>query len=243
MRRDEGGYIVIETIGTFIPFLFLILSILALVNIVTLQARIHYALTQTAETLSMYSYVTDLTGAPDIEGKSVETRQRAADFRANIDDALSGIQTFSLGDAQKYGEAALLTSDDVIDDPKGIIQPMLDYGEDRLADKLTQELIRPLVGRYLLNGTLSGIDYLTGIEDAADASLKSSGVVGGLTGIDFDKTDILDEDGNIKIVVQYEINYLFNAAPLPFTKLKVTQIAKTKAWLNGSEARGKGYWD
>ena len=59
MKRDQGGYIVVETIACFTLFVFLMMSILSLINIVTVQARVHYAITQAAETLSMYSYTLD----------------------------------------------------------------------------------------------------------------------------------------------------------------------------------------
>ena len=63
MRQDQRGYIVVETIGSFLLFTLLIVSILTMINIVTVQARVHAALTQACETVSMYSYVLDLTGA------------------------------------------------------------------------------------------------------------------------------------------------------------------------------------
>lgn len=62
MRGDENGYIVVETITCFILFVFLNISILSLINIVTVQARVYYALTQAAEAVSMYTYVLDVTG-------------------------------------------------------------------------------------------------------------------------------------------------------------------------------------
>ena len=49
MKRDEGGYIVVETITSFLLFVLLNISILSLINIVTVQSRIHYAVTQAAE--------------------------------------------------------------------------------------------------------------------------------------------------------------------------------------------------
>ena len=41
MGKDERGYIVVETIGSFLLFVLLVLSILSLINIVAVQARIH----------------------------------------------------------------------------------------------------------------------------------------------------------------------------------------------------------
>lgn len=54
--KDERGYIVVETVGTFVPLVLLIISILSLVNIVAVQARMHFALTQAAITISVLSY-------------------------------------------------------------------------------------------------------------------------------------------------------------------------------------------
>ena len=62
MQKDERGYIILEFVGSFLLFFLLIISVLSLVNIVTVQARIHYALTQTANMLSMYGYITHVTG-------------------------------------------------------------------------------------------------------------------------------------------------------------------------------------
>ena len=51
---------------------------------------------------------------------------------------------------------------------------------------------------------------------------------------------LLDADGNVKIVVQYDVDYSFGALILPFEepKLHVTQEVVTKAWLGGE---GEGY--
>jgi len=56
IRKDEKGHIAVETLGAFIPFLLVMISILSLVQLVATQARVHNALTQSALTISMYSY-------------------------------------------------------------------------------------------------------------------------------------------------------------------------------------------
>ena len=76
MKRDQGGYIVVETIACFTLFVFLMMSILSLINIVTVQARVHYAITQAAETLSMYSYTLDAMGAAEKLMKSADRADR-----------------------------------------------------------------------------------------------------------------------------------------------------------------------
>lgn len=54
---DEKAYISVETIGTFLPLVFLVVSILSLVNVAAAQARVHYALTQAANAISIYGYM------------------------------------------------------------------------------------------------------------------------------------------------------------------------------------------
>ena len=50
-----------------------------------------------------------------------------------------------------------------------------------------------------------------------------------------DDSTLLTSDRDVKIVVQYDIDYSFGALMLPFgePKLHVTQEVRTKAWLGG----------
>jgi hypothetical protein len=246
---DENGYVVVETIGTFIPFVLLIVSILSLVNIVALQTRVHYALTQTANTLSMYCYTLQVTGAADkllkIDSKASKLTKGADEIKTDINGVIDSINSLSFKDTALSGEAALGRvvgwGESIVDDPKAAVQIFLNYGLAELKDKLFELLARPLVGRYLSNGNMTGDEYL-----------KSVNVIDGLKGLHFyeftlldlssighENSVLIDKNGDIKLVVQYEIEYKFGALSLPFEpKLKVTQTVKTKAWLNG---RGDGY--
>jgi len=229
MRRDQRGHIVVETIGSFMMFVLLVVSILSLVNIVTLQARLHYALTQSAETLSLYSYVFKITGtAGQLEGGAGIS---AADFSGSMASLISGLEGLAPGAAGRNGEAAANIDVGWPDDPQEAMRLLLDYGLDESKNALAQEtIIRPLLGRYLSNGAMSGDEYL-----------RSVNVIGGLGGLAFSPggSALVDENGDVKLVVNYEIAYKFGALPLPFgPKLRITQTAKTKAWLGG---RGEGY--
>jgi len=223
MRKDENGYIVVETVGAFIPFLLLVISILSLVNIVTLQARVHNALTQAANTLSMYSYVLYATGAAD-SMMTMDSKAKATG--ESINSVLSGIESLSKSNGfdADAGNRILSTAEKAAGDPKAAIQNILNYGAGRLRSSATQQLVMPLVGRYLAGGDMSGEEYLNSVRV-----------------LNFDLSDcvIIDRNGNVKITVDYEIEYTFGALRLPFgPTLKVTQTAVTKAWLNGS---GEGY--
>ncbi len=253
MAKDENGYIVVETVGTFIPFVLLIISILSLVNIVTLQTRIHYALTQAANTLSMYSYSLKVVGADSISktvaGESEKVRAEANAFKEDVNAVLNELQSLS-PDRDKIvssGEAAADRANDwtesIADDPDAAVKLMMNYAVGEVTNMAFSEAVQALVGRYLANGDMSGDEYLKSVN--VIKGLKGLDFYGGFNLFDLDDTGgnssvLLDERGDVKLIVRYEIEYKFGALPLPFKpKLKVTQIAKTKAWLSG---RGKGYW-
>ncbi|MDR0935118.1 MAG: hypothetical protein LBM98_00380 [Oscillospiraceae bacterium] len=249
MRKDERGMIVVETVGAFVLFVMLVISILTLVNIVALQARIHYALTQTAETLSMYNYTLEVTGLADtfvaIEERSERVRIGADTFKTEISNVLDSLSAFDGAGVQENGEALINHGKDVgeavIKDPKGAMQLVLNYATASAGSELFEALVKPLIGRYLSNGTMSGDKYL-----------KSVGVIGGLSGItladgfnvlDFAPNDskLLNVDGDVKLAARYKVAYKFGGEkglPLPFPELNITQIVKTHAWLNGN---GDGY--
>jgi len=224
MHKDEDGYIVVETVGVFLPFLLLVISILSLVNIVTLQARVHNALTQTANTLSMYSYVLKATGAADglmaADNKATSSGER---IRAVID----GINSLSKGNGIGGGaeNRAFEVIEEAMGDPISIVQKLANYGIGELRGLATEQLVRPFVMRFLANDEMTGEEYLNSVRV-----------------INFDLRDcvIVDRNGNVKLTVNYEIEYTFGALRLPFgPSLRITQTAVTKAWLDGS---GEGYW-
>lgn len=250
MAKDEKGYIVLETISAFLLFTLLIIAILSLISIVTIQARIHSALTQACETVSMYSYVLDLTGtASHIQNNSAKAgavQGQVDEFKTNVNGLLDGIENLDPNQIGEKGEAVLNQAqagiDNTVADPKGMLQYVLNYGLNQAGSAVFEVMVRPLVGRYLANGELSGDQYL-----------KNYGVKDGLEGLDFYSFDtfdlgssgandslLLDGDGNVKIVVQYDVDYSFGALILPFEepKLHVTQEVVTKAWLGGE---GEGY--
>ncbi len=251
MAKDENGYIVVETIGAFLLFTLLNIAILSMINIVTLQARVHYAITQTCETISMYSYVLHLTGADshikNSAAKADVAQGQVDDFKRNINGLLDGIGSLA---PEQIGESGEALADqvhsgvsNVVSDPKGMLQYVLNYSLNQLSSAAFGNfVVRPLVGRYLANGGISGDQYL-----------KNYGVIGGLEGLEFYSFDVFDlnsagandsmllrKDGDVKIVVQYDVEYSFGALILPFQepKLHITQAAAAKAWLGGD---GEGY--
>jgi len=245
MRTDDNGYVVVETVGAFVPFLLLVISILSLVNIVAVQARVHFAMTQAANTLSMYCYTLEVLGIANnmttLDNKAFKVVGEANAMKNDIDSVISGVNVLSgVSDVSKrtfgWGE-------EVAGDPKAALQLLMNFGINELRNQVFEELARPLVGRYLGNGDLTGDEYLRRMRVVNTHTGKR-----GLEALEFyqfrnlglGNSVLIDRDGNVKLIVEYEIEYTFGGLPLPFSPtLRVTQTVVTKAWLNGS---GRGYW-
>ena len=251
--KDKNGYIVVETIGAFVPFLLLVVSILSLVNIVAVQARVHYALTQAANTLSMYSYTLEVLGIANdltaLDNKANRVASEATAFRDDVSAVITGINTLSDADGTAaHGGAAIGRvfgwGEEAAGDPQAALSLLMNFGVNELRNQVFELLARPMVGRYLANGNMSGDEYL---RRAGVVNTHTSVRRTGLSALEFFRfrnlglgdSVLIDRNGNVKLVVEYEIEYTFGGLPLPFDPtLKITQTVITKAWLNGS---GRGY--
>lgn len=236
MRRKDGGYIVVETIGAFMLFTLLLVSILSLINVVTVQTRVHYALTQTANELSMYSYVLDALGLSNtirgLDETSREVQTQMEGVVSDLNTIQSGFSTAPSSTTELFDnlnaviDAVGSLSDSAgsaLQDPSGTLVDVVRYGLDSAKNWAMQEyIIRPMLEGYLQNGRQDATSFL-----------NSYGVSGGVGSFQLDKSVFIDSAGDITIVASYEIDYTFGALPLPFAKIQVEQTAKTRAWLGG----------
>ncbi len=133
MRKQNGGYIVIETILAFIPFTICIICILSLINVVVIQARVHNAMTQAATAISMYSYTLEVTGIAGtlntIGSKASEVQKDEDTLKKDVNEVISGIQSLKTsdisGDVQSISGDAHNATSSIIDNPvAGISQLM-----------------------------------------------------------------------------------------------------------------------
>ena len=135
MRKDERGYIVVETVLSFMLFVFLTVSILTLINIFTVRSRVHYAITQTANELSMYSYIIDVSGD-------------TTDFLENLDSVIDAIGNLSV------------TAGGVQRDPREALYALVLYGMDRTNSGAMQMAVHNTVSKHLPVGGLDADAYL-----------------------------------------------------------------------------------
>jgi len=223
MLKEESGHIVVETVGTFVPFTLLVISILSIVNIVTLQARVHNALTQTANAVSKYSYILKVTGIAD---NLVKLDVKASEGAELIDSVLGGLSAFpgSKGFDVNNGTRALDAAQQAVGDPRRMVQSLANYGVNELRNTMFAEILSPMVMRHLALEDKTGEEYLESVR---------------VVSFDLSDSVVIDKNGNIKITAEFEVEYTFGALRLPFTPtLKITQTAQTKAWLGGT---GGGY--
>lgn len=248
MRRNEGGYIVIETAMCFMLFVLLMVSILSLISIVTVQARVNFALTQTAETISMYGYVLEATGAAEhienIDKNAAEAQGEIDKFNDNFNGILDAIQNLDINEIGSKGQALIDQGEDLTSDPEHVMQMLLSYGVDAAMGNGLQEVARAMMERYLANGGAGGSAYL---RSPGVFSSNPDPVMDGVSDFVFYVADLsgdgdstfLSSDGDVKLVVEYNMDYVFGFLPLPFKGgLKFHQEAATKMWLGG---RGDGY--
>lgn len=222
MRRGDDGYIVVETVGAFIPFVLLVVAILSLVNIVALQARIHNAMTQTAGALSMYSYVLEAAGVSD---EIMAMDERAGKFSDTVDGVLAGINALSGGGGGVSEVEGMFDAlDEAAGDPKDMIQNLANYGLNGLRKEVCAMMAQPLFRRYLTNGKMTAREYFDRTR---------------VVSFEFTDCVIVDKDENVKLTAEYEVEYTFGVLRLPYTPtIHISQTVVTKAWLGGS---GKGY--
>jgi len=229
------------------------------VNIVAVNARVHYALTQAANTLSMYSYTLEVLGIANdltaLDNKAYKAGVEANAIRDDINGILKGFNDMSFDAIADHGEdvinRALDLAEEAAGDPKETLAILMNFAVNELRNQLFEVVARPLVGRYLSNGYMSGSEYLL---RSGVCKTKAGGARGrevdkaGLDALDFFRfrnlglgdSVMIDRNGNVILTVDYEILYTFFGLELPFKPtIRITQTVVTKAWLNGS---GKGYW-
>jgi len=246
MPHDERGVFEFETAMLFVPFVILVSIVISLVKISALQARVHYALTQTAQTLSVYAYALEVTGIADhivkAEEKSEAFKTQVNGTKDDIDTFLSALQSLDIQQAYTKGSSVVQTAQSVKADPKSAVTGLLMFGLSEGGSEAFGLLCRPIVGGFLANGDMDGDEYL-----------KSMNVVGGVDGLDFHEftalsfgeagehaSKLINSDGDLVIVCNYEVDIFRNILPFPIGSIDITHNIKTKVWLDG---RGEGYPD
>ncbi len=237
MRKDQNGYLVIETLGTFIPLVLIMVTILSFINLMSLRSQVHYAITQTASELSMYSYVLKPLGLlNDLQAidKAAEEGEGiiddTVDYVSSVSAGITGVvDSGTLDDVSSSIESVIngltglsSTATSAINDPMEYISPILNFGINTEKNELVGSLITPFLEKHLKNGDID-----------ADTALRNYGVVDGIDGISLSGSSFIDQYGDITIVATYDVEY--DIGWISLGTLTITQTAKTRAWIGATE--------
>lgn len=260
--KDENGMVTVEATISLSSFMFAIVTILSVVNICIVQARMSYALNTTAREISQYSYLYSLTGLNDSHSQVAQAGEAGtqditkilADVNTvyneienlgntgnqsidNIDDILSAWDS-AVGSAENIeaaGGSIKATIEDIAKDPKNLL-----FGIAKMAASETFDLAKSrLIAEPLAKAMIK--KHLVSTKDGdVDQYLKALGVAPSGTGSYFESLDfsnsLLFPEGSsiIMISVSYQVK-IIPLLPIDLT-FDFTQTATTHGWLSGSDS-------
>lgn len=227
-REDENGAIVVEATISLSVFIFVIFTILSIVNICYIQAKMNTALNTAAKEISQYSYLYFKFGLNKTEQGWAEAGQKSGATVDQIAGGVAGfIDVFKSGDmsttiGKGYENAVSVKEgiDDIVSDPKAFALGIAQGTLVELFNDAKSTIPRAFVKKNLV--AFEG--------DTPEAFLKRYKVVGGMDGMDFTGTQLMlqGESGLIKIVVTYKVKVIeLLKIDMEFT---FRQYAVTDAW-------------
>lgn len=247
--RDQRGAIVVEATVALSTFIFAIFTILSIVNICFVQAKIGVALNTAAKEISQYSYLYYAFGVDGLDAKFSEGTEESKQLAT---DTIDGIGTFmdSLSGASNSAQSgdfdgmirdiqngadnvdSLITqyAEQLKSDPKGFVLGMGKMATNELKEKGKAVLAQILAKIFMEKNLISGPD------DDPNSFLERYHVVDGMDGLDFNYTTFLfgGKSNEIQLVVTYDIQVI-ELLNLDF-KFTIRQCSKTSAWGNGISA-------
>ena len=262
--KNESGAIVVEATLSLTAFVFAIFTILNVVNICYIQARMGSALDSAAKEMAQYSYLYYKIGADKLEQKLNEGTEDARDVTTDTIDGVVGVMD-SLSDAANSASSGefdnMISSiesgannieslyntygDKVANDPKQFIIGFAKMAGNEIKEEAKVYLAQ-VMAKGLMKKNLKAFD-----DDDADAFLKRYHVINGMDGLDFNYTALMayGSTNKIQLVCTYKVKVIqfFN---IDF-EFQFRQMAKTNAWGNGvslikpeiSTSKDTSIWD
>ncbi len=264
--KKENGSVTIEATISLSAFMFAIVTILTIVNICIVQARISYALNTTAKEISQYSYLYSLTGLNDSQSKLYEAGKEGtkditkilSDINTvyneienlgntgnqspeNIDDIMSAWDSAvgSVDNIESAGSSLYDTISDIASDPKNLM-----FGIAKLAASEGFDLVKSRLIAAPLAKTMVQRHLVNTKDGDVDAYLKYLGVVPAangsyLDGLDFSQSTLFPYGSNeIRINVSYDVKVIA-LLPIDFS-FHFNQTAVTHGWLAGEQSYQSG---
>lgn len=259
MRSRDGGeegMITVEAVLSLVPFIVVILGIISFINIFLVHNKIQYALYQMSNELSCYTYfyqalglraadldfkgdideqTKELDGAiEDINGflAQIESLQGSVNGLGDGSSTLDEIKAQGQGAVDKGGQA-VDSMEGLLSDPKALLRGFVYLGVEK-AEGAAKSLLLGAISNGLLELYLDE-RFVPSHPMVADEYLKHYGVMDGMNGLDYGKSELFSDDGYrlINIVVEYDLEITIFKLFLKDPTIHVVQRCTVPAWLDG----------
>ncbi len=226
--KNESGSVTVEATISLSAFMFAIVTLLTIINICIVQARISYAINTTAKEISQYSYLYALTG---LNASQSELESAGKEDTLPLDNVFNDINAM-YNEIENLGSTGLSTESN-IDDISAkwdSISGSLENMKDEKSKLIMEPLAKAMCKKHLVSTK----------EGDVDAYLKSLGVRPDATGsyykgIDYNGSTLFPNGSNeIKICVSYDVKVIA-LLPIDFS-FHFEQTAITNGWLAGESS-------
>lgn len=214
------GAFAIETLISVTIFMMAILALMMFTVIIRTEARMQYALNQTAKEISSYYYVLDKTGLGFGVEKSgdVEDMNKLIDGVSNLTEKVETVN-WSIDDVGNVNDIYQLIKDK---DPLTVIKSVFQYAAANATNKQISKLIAPPLCQALMPKYIAG--------DNTDKYLQSMGVGNSIEDVNFSQSNFMGDGESINLVAVYKINTKSITFGMIDQELTICQTASVKAW-------------
>ncbi len=205
-EEDLKGSLTVEALLFLIPFIMAFCTLINAARFVQAEMLIHHAVTQTGKQISTYSYVLTKAG---ISERMQETNGKSEEFVVTVEEAAGSVEGFI----------------NAVSDMNGLVEGVFSLAKSKGQQAVMTAIVSRLTEENIEN-------ELSLISDDPDEFLENIGIVGGMSGLDFSKSEWISNTGgkgNIQIVVTYTMkNILF--PDFDFGQHEFCQCASTLIW-------------
>lgn len=258
-KSGEKGAIVVEAVGSMSIFVFIMFTVLYLINVCYIQSKLSIALDSAAKQISQYSYIYYKFKLDEFQSEinqSVADEQKLANntidgigtLIENISDTKATLQSLSQSDSMDALQAAindLGQNGQALSASRTEIRDLVTSWGDSIADDpkgfvmgMGKMAVNDLseAGKAVLAQVFAAAimkNNLVSTSEDADAFLKSHGIVDGMKGLDFSFTHMMTygTSKDIQLVCTFDVQ-MIKLLDIDF-KFHIRIKALTEAWGNG----------
>lgn len=238
-KRRNKGSVSVEAALFLSLFLMAFLTLINFARMTRAEVVIQHALNGSAMQISQYGYLLSKTGIIDSMGSAADkadrTKNKIRQVVGTVSDLAGAVENVrqdgitqasvdqlisSIGNA----EGAVGIAEGYFQNPKGILTGLAAIVSSGVLDKASQFIISR-IAKEQVN------EYLLQYTDDPDSYLEGMGVVGGLDGLDFKKTELVVAGGAKDLQITVTFTYKNNMfKDLDFGEKTMILNASTRLW-------------